>query len=41
VTNLNKWIFALGALMIVVFGYSFWIGAQKPPSEGGPSVTSD
>jgi hypothetical protein len=26
--------------MLLVFGFSFWIGAQKPPAEGGMSLTS-
>jgi hypothetical protein len=38
----SKWPVALlCGLILIVFAYSFWIGAQKSPSEGGPTAISD
>jgi hypothetical protein len=31
----------LCALILLIFAYSFWIGAQKRPAEGGPAAISD
>ena len=28
------------AMILVVFAYSFWVGAQKNPAEGGPEWTA-
>jgi hypothetical protein len=31
----------LCAMILVAFAYSFWVGAQKSPAEGGPeSITN-
>jgi hypothetical protein len=29
---------ALWIVVLAVFAYSFWIGAQKAPEEGGPAM---
>lgn len=37
----RNWALAvLCAMMILVFGYAFWIGSQKSPELGGPAPIS-
>lgn len=38
----SKWpVAALCGLILLVFAYAFFIGAQKSPAEGGPAAMSD
>jgi hypothetical protein len=38
----NNWVLAtVCGLIVLLFAYSFWIGAQKSPAIGGPAPIAD